>query len=762
MIKIEKELKTSVTYNGTGTQTRFDFPFDYLRKSFVHVSVDNTTMNTDQYTIDGRTVVFNTAPASGSVIRIYRETDTTRLVVWADASVLKASDMTIQQVQQLHILEETNDWTKSSSIVLNDEGTAWQGRNYRLTNLANPVNSQDAVTKYYLDNEENSFSSTMNAIKNQTEAMANNASTSANNAKKSEANAKLSETYAKRSETQSKTSELAAKDSETAAAASAKAAKEAADNANSYAGNAKSNADLAQTYMGTTQNYRDTTKTYMDNAKNYSENVNVFTPSVSEDGVLSWTNKAGLPNPPSVNIKGADGGVTIDTELSSTSKNPVQNKVIHNALLNKAGTDIFSGFDFLSPSASIRWRSGSQVYGMLSSSNYSGTALRATQDADGNIITETYAKKTDITGGGGGSSVTVDTELSSTSTNPVQNKVIYEALDTKLGKNSVAYGALRDAEGNFITSTYVKSVNGVKPDIGGNVTLNVSGGGGGSSVTVDTELSSTSTNPIANKAVYTALQDKISMEDIEDGFTLISGTSSIVWNNGANILGRLNATNYSGTAAKATADADGNTISTTYAKKTEVTSALADKLGKTETAAKATADADGNTISTTYAKKADINGVVKSVNGTTPDASGNVTLETGGGGVSTSTENTWTGTQEFYTTKTYRTSHMGYYVEGTSDSPVTDTMWYKATGAFTLDLTSLGYLLSTYESLVFSAYFTADADYALTINGAGTMTYVESASDIAISSSGTLLTIWMINNPSGVVSIVQAHKLGSA
>ena len=48
-------------------------------------------------------------------------------------------------------------------------------------------------------------------------------------------------------------------------------------------------------------------KTSETNAKNYSENVNVFIPSVSDSGVLSWTNKAGLDNPASVNIKGAKG-----------------------------------------------------------------------------------------------------------------------------------------------------------------------------------------------------------------------------------------------------------------------------------------------------------------------------------------------------------------------------------------------------------------------------------------------------------------------
>ena len=132
------------------------------------MSVNNALMNNiTDYIIDGRTVVFNTAPASGSIIRIYRETSTDRLVVWADASVLKAADMTIQQVQQLHILEEGQDWTKSSSIVLNDEGTAWQGRNYRLTNISDPVDEQDAVTKRYMETVQGGFVTENTKIKDE-------------------------------------------------------------------------------------------------------------------------------------------------------------------------------------------------------------------------------------------------------------------------------------------------------------------------------------------------------------------------------------------------------------------------------------------------------------------------------------------------------------------------------------------------------------------------------------------------------------------
>lgn len=54
---------------------------------------------------------------------------------------------------------------------------------------------------------------------------------------------------------------------------------------------------------------------------------------------------------------------------------------------------------------------------------------------------------------------------------------------------------------------------------------------------------------------------------------------------------------------------------------------LADKLGKNDTAAAAIKDGAGNIIVDTYAKKTDISGMVKSVNGTAPDASGNVNVE---------------------------------------------------------------------------------------------------------------------------------------
>lgn len=93
-------------------------------------------------------------------------------------------------------------------------------------------------------------------------------------------------------------------------------------------------------------------------------------------------------------------------------------------------------------------------------------------------------------GGTGGTNITVDSTLSSTSTNPVQNKVIYVALSNKLDKNGTATYATCDSSGNIISNTYarksdlsgyVKSINNVKPDSAGNVNIST----GSTNVTPD-------------------------------------------------------------------------------------------------------------------------------------------------------------------------------------------------------------------------------------------------------------------------------------
>lgn len=761
MINIAIKLATSITYTADGSQTNFSIPFDYLRPSFVHVTINDEEVS-EGFTVSNRGIMFDSAPAKDVIVRIYRNTPTSRLVSWTDASILKAIDMTIAEIQQLHILEEASDWSKTHSIALDDEGKAWQGRNCRMSNIADPVDAQDVVTKHYLDNEEGSFTAAMNTLKTQTEQAASAASSSKESATKSAQSAELSATNAAKSAELAETakSDISlyaenAKTSETNANASKEAAQSAANSASSFAAAARSSASEAKSY-------RDAASTYATNAKNYSENVNVFVPSVSSDGVLSWSNKAGLTNPPSVNIKGkdgADGGVTVDAELSDTSTNAIQNKVVKAALDKRAVLDDTN--TFTSPNTfdiiymqknvgSIRWYEGSQsvVTGHINATSYTGeanTAKKASKDGDGNVITSTYATKTEL-------------------------------------------------------NSCVKTVNNVTPDESGNVNITVSGG---SDITVDDTLSSTSTNAIQNRVVYNALTNKVST-DIYSGFALIGATSTIVWRQGSQAVGSINASSYTGNAAsatKATQDGAGNVITDTYAKKTDVSgmvksvnntkpdsngnvtisvsggsnvtvdttlsststnpvqnkviySALSDKLGKTETAyaaTKATQDGAGNTIATTY---------IKFINGVGPDTSGNVNVNADGGGVSTSVVNNWSAQQTFQRLKFNFESFATSRISGTYDSPAASVAVYSVTGALTLDMSTLTDMLANGEATLFTAYIASNASYALSITNAGTLKYVGSAADLAITSSGLLLNVLLTKNTSGdVTSIAQASKL---
>jgi len=100
---------------------------------------------------------------------------------------------------------------------------------------------------------------------------------------------------------------------------------------------------------------------------------------------------------------------------------------------------------------------------------------------------------------------TIDSTLSGSSTNPVQNKAVYTALAGKQDKLTAGTGI--SISGNTISCT-------------------VSGGSGGGSITVDSTMSSTSTNPVQNKVIYTALQNKQDKINYETWtFTTVSGTT---------------------------------------------------------------------------------------------------------------------------------------------------------------------------------------------------------------------------------------------
>lgn len=456
-------------------------------------------------------------------------------------------------------------------------------------------------------------------------------------------------------------------------------------------------------------------ETYMNTTKDLSENVNVFVPHIDSSGILTWTNKAGLDNPSPITIKGIKGDPGEKGEPGQRGEQGAQGIQGPRGIQGEQGERGVQGAQGPAGTAATI------TIGNVTTSA-PGTSAQVTNRGTSSAAVLDFVLPKGKDGADGG--VTVDEELSSTSTNPVQNKVIKEALDKR---------ALLD-ESNVFTNQ--------------------------------------------NLFVY--------------GVTLLTGTAgggAIKWyskDNMSTMVASLSDTNYTGTADKATKDGEGNVITTTYAKKSEVSnttvdttlsststnpianktvySALGGKLGKTETAyaaTKATQDNAGNVITETYATKADISGVVKSVNGVQPDTNGNVSITvSGGSGVSTSTENTWTAQQNFQKMKFNFESYNAPHISGAIDNPSSSVAVYNVQGNFTLDMSTLAGLLSNGDATVFTAYITANGSYTLSITNAGTLKYAGSATDLAITANGLLLNIMLIKSSSGVLSsVAQASTL---
>lgn len=160
MDKISNERKAQIFYQGDGSQTQYSFPFDYLRKAFVHVSlisdekIEELTQGKD-YTVNDRQVTL-VAP-TGLKIKIYRVTTTKPLVGWADASVLKAADMTVQSTQLLHLAEETSDLAQEGGLSKDGADNIWDARYNKIKNLLDPTEPGDAVNLNYITKNQNSL-----------------------------------------------------------------------------------------------------------------------------------------------------------------------------------------------------------------------------------------------------------------------------------------------------------------------------------------------------------------------------------------------------------------------------------------------------------------------------------------------------------------------------------------------------------------------------------------------------------------------------
>lgn len=575
---VQKDVTKNI-YVGNGSTRTFSFTFECPAEHPEYIKVylmqdDGTALATSDYQLDmdARQITYpsiGTALPEGKKLVIMRELPLQQMMNLVNNGPYFAEDVELAFDENVMAMQQIAEKLNRSIIMSVDiDGDAFvnevpfePGKSFRIADDGKSIvlTEDPAMVLPLAENTyaqakaqaQSAYASAVAAAKSEDSAAAsaseagNSAQAASTSAASAAESARLAEGYKDVAETAKSDASLYADNAKTSAdnaTASKEVAQSAATTASNFASAARNSAGEAKTY-------KDNAKTYMDNAKNYSENVNVFVPSVSSAGVLSWTNKAGLTNPTSVNIKGAKG----DTGTAASIK-------IGSVTTGAAGSN-----------ASV---------------TNSGTASNV-------VLNFTLPRGKDGADGG----VTVDAELNDTSTNPIQNKAVNTAIDTV--KNNMTLG--------FQTVT----------------------------ASIPTKVSD-----LENDAGY--LTQHQSLDD--------------------------------------------------------------------------------------YAKK--------------------------------NTANTWSAQQSFEQVLLGAEKYLSPLVSGSSNTPQMPVMHYIATGAFTLSLLKIVASLEVRNSTVFTAYIESSADYPLSITDAGTLKYIGSASDVAITSAGLLLNILVVKDLSNnVTSIVQASKL---
>ena len=278
---VQKNLVKNI-YVGNGSTTQFPITFDVNTEhpEYIHVYLtndDNITTETENFTVNltAKTVTYpkeGQPLATGKKLVIMRELPLQQLLDLINQGDFFADDIE-QAFDDLTMITQQLSEKLARAMVFSVEVADFDNIIPLAPGMSFRIN--DAGTGLELTEDPAKVLPQAQNLLQQTTQQANIATEKANAAAVSETNAAESESNAAESE-------------ETALDA-ADRAEEAATKAETI-GNKYGDLDNA-----------------IENVENIATNVNVFIPSVNEQGVISWTNGAGLENPESVNITGPQG-----------------------------------------------------------------------------------------------------------------------------------------------------------------------------------------------------------------------------------------------------------------------------------------------------------------------------------------------------------------------------------------------------------------------------------------------------------------------
>ena len=243
----------------------------------------------------------------------------------------------------------------------------------------------------------------------------------------------------------------------------------------------------------------------------------------------------------------------VDSSLSDSSTNPIQNKIIYSALAGKANTNhgthvpsVCNSVADWNNATTNGWYMGCGIANAPITGNvwFMGNVIahnsnyviqevyQFTESTSANVISKYMRAKVNGTWGAW-VEVTVGKQV---------------PTDAKFTDTNTTYSNATTTASGLMSSSDKTKLDGIAT--------------GANKITIDTALSSTSTNPVQNKVLNTALSGKASSNHTHN----YAGASSA----GGAATTALNCTGNSATATKATQDSGGQQINTTYIKNLSV------------------------------------------------------------------------------------------------------------------------------------------------------------------------------------------------
>lgn len=158
---------TPLTYTGNGSTTNFSVTWPFFDGTLVVTEIviatgveTVKTINT-HYTVTGGTdddglpatgtVVANSAPASTVQWRIERTTPKTQASTWGENDAFPQKTIEAALDKQILIAQEGTELDGYMQLVTSGDPDYWDAEDYIIRNVANPVESDDAVNKSYGD-----------------------------------------------------------------------------------------------------------------------------------------------------------------------------------------------------------------------------------------------------------------------------------------------------------------------------------------------------------------------------------------------------------------------------------------------------------------------------------------------------------------------------------------------------------------------------------------------------------------------------------